>query len=258
MGDPGTAEYGEGARRGQTPMEGFSASGGETQGSEADAVERTASGTNGAGSGCEGGAGPLSPPSAAGAGAVKREATPRLYGPCWGGQIAGTECQPVQAKSNAFREHFCASCRSGTIFIPASRLRIVEPGSELANVFTGGVWNEPRFPGRVKQPRPALPAHRVINQTKCSTGAKLVVLQRETAAPLPGLATLGDARSLTPLSPEPHTLHRTRLQRRLLLHLPLPAVAQDGELDARRAEHGRLDGGVPVDGHSVHGEDQVA
>ena len=41
-------------------------------------------------------------------------------------------------------------------------------------------------------------------------------------------------------------------------HLPLPAVAQDGELDARRAEHGRLDGGVPVDGHSVHGEDQVA
>ena len=41
-------------------------------------------------------------------------------------------------------------------------------------------------------------------------------------------------------------------------HLPLPAVAQDGELDARRAEHGRLDGGIRVDGHSVHGEDQVA
>mmetsp|Transcript_31168 Transcript_31168/g.98373 ORF Transcript_31168/g.98373 Transcript_31168/m.98373 type:complete len:456 (-) Transcript_31168:1034-2401(-) len=42
------------------------------------------------------------------------------------------------------------------------------------------------------------------------------------------------------------------------VHRPLPAVAQDGELDARRAEHGLLDGGVCVDGHSVHGKDQVA
>ena len=58
-----------------------------------------------------------------------------------------------------------------------------------------------------------------------------------------------------------HACTRLRVFARLArrdVHSPLPAVAQDGELDARRAEHGRLDGGKRVDGHSVHGEDQVA
>ena len=58
-----------------------------------------------------------------------------------------------------------------------------------------------------------------------------------------------------------HACTRLRVFARLArrdVHSPLPAVAQDGELDARRAEHGRLDGGIRVDGHSVHGEDQVA
>ncbi|EOD32564.1 hypothetical protein EMIHUDRAFT_230719 [Emiliania huxleyi CCMP1516] len=119
--------------------------------------------------------------------------------PCWGGQMSGMSgCPPVRPASGAFREHFCAQCRDGTLFIPASRIRIVEVGgAELANTQSGGVWNEPaRSPGRRKRPRAPLPAHRVINQTVCSTGPKLVVLRDdETTAPLPGLVRLSDALS---------------------------------------------------------------
>jgi len=112
---------------------------------------------------------------------------------CWGGELAGfTTCAPVKPMSGAFKEHFCADCREGTIFVPASRIRIVEVGHELANTPAGGLWNVPARSCAVglASRRTLLPAHRIVNQTKCCSGAKLAILKEVTPHALPGLLPL--------------------------------------------------------------------
>ena len=114
---------------------------------------------------------------------------------CWGALLSGGIgcCAPVSPRSGAFREHFCTRCINEAVWIPATRIRVVEDDAPLANAPTGGVWNEPVHEQRPrKRSRALLPPHRVVNQTVCSLGPKLVILQHETKEPLAGLACLAD------------------------------------------------------------------
>ena len=81
-------------------------------------------------------------------------------------------------------------CRRRTsargLLTPATpRLQVV--GATVpANRHAGGVWNE-------SSNASSWPAHRIINQTVGSPGPKMVVLRDETAAEIPGLASLPSA-----------------------------------------------------------------
>jgi len=72
------------------------------------------------------------------------------------------------------------------LLTPATpRLQVV--GATVpANRHAGGVWNESINAS-------SWPAHRIINQTVGSPGPKMVVLRDETAAEIPGLASLPSA-----------------------------------------------------------------
>ena len=111
---------------------------------------------------------------------------------CWGGELAGlATCPPVRPMNGAFKEHFCPRCREGTLFIPARRVWVLRDEG-IANTHSVGVWNLPRSgTSRRKSTQPSvLPAHRIVNQTKCCSGAKLVILRDATHVDLPGLSPL--------------------------------------------------------------------
>mmetsp|Transcript_28152 Transcript_28152/g.92595 ORF Transcript_28152/g.92595 Transcript_28152/m.92595 type:complete len:279 (+) Transcript_28152:2-838(+) len=104
---------------------------------------------------------------------------------CWGQALSGgtTQCELVEAKSPAFRQHFCPNCQKKGLLISSLRVRVAVGETVPANLHASGVWNGPSSTSK-------WPAHRVVNQTAGSAGPKLVILRDVTSAQLPGLASL--------------------------------------------------------------------
>mmetsp|Transcript_47574 Transcript_47574/g.154417 ORF Transcript_47574/g.154417 Transcript_47574/m.154417 type:complete len:306 (+) Transcript_47574:44-961(+) len=104
---------------------------------------------------------------------------------CWGQALSGgtTQCELVEAKSPAFRQHFCPNCQKKGLLISSLRVRVAVGETVPANLHASGVWNGPSSTSK-------WPAHRVVNQTAGSAGPKLVILRDVTSAQLPGLAPL--------------------------------------------------------------------
>lgn len=99
---------------------------------------------------------------------------------CWGHLLGSETCTPgFQPKSGPFKWHFCTSCIRQGIRIPATRVRMLAPGS-ITNQHSHGFW------GLLNNAE-----YRIINQTRKCIGPHIIIFRDATAAessPFPQLS----------------------------------------------------------------------
>ena len=98
---------------------------------------------------------------------------------CWGSLITGQsrQCVPgfVPGKGH-FKNHFCSSCRSFGLSLPAQRVRAIErvQHESFENCGGRGLWSESAAAGIEHR-------YRLVNQTQKCTGPRLLIMQNASA-----------------------------------------------------------------------------
>lgn len=103
---------------------------------------------------------------------------------CWGCELSLGVSVSIVCRSSAFRHHFCGHCIEHNVSIQVGRVGLITDEAGVGAAFVknssrGGVYNIPS-PTAASHSIGSMP-YRVVNNTRCSKGAKLVIFQNDLA-----------------------------------------------------------------------------
>ena len=103
---------------------------------------------------------------------------------CWGCELSLGISIQIVCRSSAFRHHFCGHCIEHNVSIQVGRVGLITDEAAVGAAFVknssrGGVYNIPS-PTAASSSIGSVP-YRVVNNTRCSKGAKLVIFQNDLA-----------------------------------------------------------------------------